>query len=100
MMNEGTDNNRFEIVFKKAEKTTETILNNVLVYSNSNTILFNSPSKINSIEIYDALGRLLFNKVNVNKTNFEINSLLKSNNILLVKVIDENNTETKRKILF
>lgn len=97
--NEGTNNNRFEIVFKKEDKTITTE-NQMLVYGNGNSLIFQSSNKIQSIEVYDTLGRMLFSKYNVDLKHFETNSILKSNSVLLINITDENQNETKTKIIF
>lgn len=99
---EGTFDDRFEIVFKKSNSEFENNLNNeVLVFSNTseNIVIKSSNTKIQSVEIYDVLGRKLFERKNVNQNNFKINSILKTNQPLIIKVHLENSQTEIRKII-
>lgn len=99
--NEGIDNTRFEIVYKKATPISSVSDNQILVYSQSNTILFNSSkNKIKNIEIFDIQGRLLFQKSDIDDTTFESASLIKTNAVILISITDENNIKTKTKMIF
>ncbi|WP_221259054.1 hypothetical protein [Flavobacterium okayamense] len=97
--NEGANNYRFEILFKK-ENEANTNENQTLVYDNGNSLIFDSSNKIKSIEVYDTLGRLLFSKSNVNLKHFETNLILKTNSVLLINLTDENQITTKTKVVF
>ena len=97
--NEGINNNRFEIVFKKEDKAI-TKENQILVYGNGNSLIFQSSNKIKSIEVYDTLGRMLFSNSNVDVKHFETNSILKTNSVLLINMTDENQNTTKTKVIF
>lgn len=99
--NEGVDNTRFEIVYKKATPNSTVSDNQILVYSQSNTILFNSSkNKIKNIEIFDIQGRLLFQKSDIDNTKFESTSLIKTNAVILISITDEKNEITKTKMIF
>lgn len=49
---------------------------------------------------YDILGRKLIAENNINVNTYEINSIKKSNSILLLKIILNNNHIEYRKIMF
>lgn len=98
---EGTTDDRFELVFKKENNTVTDSNDQILVYSNQNNLVFDSTkNKIQKIEIFDTLGRLLFSKNDIDSNYFSTNSLLKSNNVILIKIIDEERKETKTKLIF
>ena len=72
----------------------------MLVYGNGNSLIFQSTSKIKSIEVYDTLGRMLFSNSNVDVKHFETSSVLKTNTVLLINITDENQNTTKTKVIF
>ncbi|MDK2770829.1 MAG: choice-of-anchor D domain-containing protein [Flavobacterium sp.] len=97
----GEFENRFEIVYKKLTSQLNEITNNeVFAYSNNEIITVNSNNKkIDKIEVYDILGRKLFESKNVNHNSFSINSILKENQPLLVKIHLENDEIHTKKII-
>lgn len=97
----GEFENRFEIVYKKSSSQLNEITNNeVFAYSSNENITVNSNNKkVNKIEVYDILGRKLFESKNVNHNSFSINSILKENQPLLLKIQLENNEIQIKKII-
>lgn len=99
--NAGKYNSRFELHFKKQSKEIVSPQSQIMVYKNENNLVVNSTTnKILSLELYDTLGRLLFSKENINSNSFETNAIAKSNSVILVKIVDESQTETKTKVIF
>ena len=97
----GEFENRFEIVYKKSNSQNNEITNNNLIaYSNNEFINVNSDNeKINEIEVYDVLGRKLFSNNNVNQNSFTINSIVKANQPLILKMHLENDEIHIKKII-
>ncbi|WP_417882030.1 T9SS sorting signal type C domain-containing protein [Xanthomarina gelatinilytica] len=50
--------------------------------------------------VYDILGRQLFNEIDLHSNKLEIESIKKSNTVLVLKITLENNHVVFRKILF
>jgi hypothetical protein len=101
MSNKGTVNDRFVLRFAKetATKINE-ITNQLTVYDNNILTVESGKSKIKNIQIFDILGKKLFTKNNVNNTNYQINSLTRTNSLLIVKITLEDNTEEVRKVIY
>lgn len=94
---EGTYNNRFEIIYKKDKKNV-TNENNVIAISNENSITISSTQKeIHEVIIYDIL-RKVVNKQIGNATNFEIN-INKNNQVLLLEITLKDGTKIHDKII-
>ena len=101
--NENDNNDRFILRFE------DTTLSNVdfeidgnsIIISGSETIGIHSKIEaIKSISAYDILGRKLMEEHAINASDFEINSIQKSNAVLLVKITLNNNQVIYRKVLF
>ena len=102
--NQGIINDRFELHY------TNTLLNNtsfevsanqVTVFSRENNIEIKSTNQnINSITIYDILGRTLENKKDINTTIISVDTIQKNNQPLLVKVYLNNGQLITRKIIY
>jgi len=99
MANKGVIKDRFTIRFTKNENITE-ITNQLNVYDNNVLTVESGKLKIKDILIYDTLGKLLVNKNNVQVKNYQVNNLTKTNSMLIIKVILEDNSEEVRKVLY
>lgn len=98
-----TNDNRFNLKFQEKSLTVDTIkteLNKVIVNSNNNLLLVKSTEEtINTIIIYDLLGRIL-TKVNPNKKEYEFNmSQINKGSIVIVKTFLNNQTITINKTI-
>ena len=94
---EGTFNNRFEIVYKK-EKNTLVKENNIVSISEENSIkIYASQKEISQVIVYDILGKEI-TKQNRNSTNFEI-PLNKNNQVLLLEITLKNGTKIHHKLI-
>ncbi|WP_130735545.1 PA domain-containing protein [Flavobacterium sp. J27] len=98
----GIFDNRFEIVYKNSalnttDFDTETTIN---VFTNQNGINIQSSSFINEIIVYDILGKVLLNSKNINSRAYTNASILRSNQALIVKVIDQNGKMVTKKIVY
>ena len=102
----GTFNDRFVLRFINANKTLETnnfdtLSNRVLVSNKNKQIKINSSIEmIDKIQIYDLLGRKVYEKINVNANELSLSNLVVSNQVLLVKIILENDKTITKKIIY
>ena len=89
----GIYNTRFSMKYQRTlnEDAPEFNENNVRVYLKNETLYVNSgTSVIMNIEVYDIQGRLIAQQKSVKATTASIHNLKASNQVLIVKVIDEN----------
>lgn len=97
MSEEGTFNNRFEIIYKK-EKNIRIEENNVISISNENSITVASSQKeIAQVIVYDVLGKEI-KKQNGNSANFEIH-LNKNNQVLLLEITLKDGSKIHHKVI-
>jgi len=89
----GMYNNRFSLNYQRTLNIDipEFNQNNVRIYINNDTLYVNSGSSvIMTIEVYDIQGRLIAQQKSVKATSASVNNLKATNQLLIVKVIDEN----------
>ena len=100
--NAGTDNTRFELLFRNSLSTTSNVLNenNVFVYKANNAININS-GKIDmaNVKVFDIRGRLLVEKNNVNASTLSIDSSSFANQVLIVTITSNDGTKVSKKIV-
>ncbi|WP_395047898.1 T9SS sorting signal type C domain-containing protein [Flavobacterium sp.] len=100
----GTFNNRFKIHYLNPLLSNNNFVineNSVFVNANDNEILVNSTSeKIKNIQVYDVLGRMVFDKKNANENKFVIVNIQKQNQALIIKTELENNQIVTKKLIF
>lgn len=100
----GTFTDRFVLRYTNKSLGTEDFKNyeNGISVSVKNKIIniSSSSENIKDIMIYDISGKLFYNKNKVGNTVLQIQNLQSANQLLLVKVILENNFTVTRKILF
>ena len=98
----GQFDNRFKIVYHNA-----TTLNKILDYENTVNVIANdiievqsTNEPIESIAVFDILGRTLgtYNKINANE--FTISNLIKNNTTLLLKVKLQNGAVVDKKVIY
>lgn len=101
----GNLNDRFEITFENSTLSISDneIANQFIVYKDikSNLLIINNPNQleIQSIDIYDMLGKSVLNKSKIgNKPNYEFNTNF-SNGIYIVKVKLQDDTIITKKII-
>lgn len=95
---EGTFNKRFEIHYKKESNDSFTE-NEFFAFSKDNTINLNSPkSELTHVTIHDISGRIILNQ-NISGNSASINSVLKTNSVLLIKVDFKNGSSLTKKII-
>lgn len=100
---EGTFNERFEIVYKNGVLNNDSFVdtNSVSVYVNNDIVFIKSSNQdIREVVIYDILGRRLYENNSVNEKQINVSSLKEHNQALIVKMKLSNNQEITKKILF
>ena len=104
----GTFKNRFVLRYTNAyaEKTLgtstfETSKNIVLVSNKNKQIKINSSIEtIKKVQVFDLLGKLIYQKININNNELAISDLKKSNQVVLVKIVLQNGKTVTNKIVY
>ncbi|WP_152378473.1 hypothetical protein [Flavobacterium haoranii] len=73
--------------------------NDILVYSNETLNVTSNKLNIKAVTVYNVIGQLLENKKLNNTPNF-VSSLVKGNQVLIVRVELENGVTVERKVIF
>ena len=99
---QGTFNNRFELVFRDELLSTDdfSATNTVTVFGDDAGIHLNASEKISEISVHDVLGRALYEKKNSGKNEVIISAIPHSNQALFVKIKLENGALINRKLIF
>ena len=98
----GENSSRFSLKYQKTLKVDASELNDssFQVYKNKGTIYVNAGVKaINNIKVYDMQGRLIAEQKNVKANTAAINNLKVENQVLIVRVTGEDNSEVTKKLL-
>lgn len=100
----GTFNERFVLQYLPQETlgTDVPAINNnsIVVFNNNNQINIKSSEQvISKVEIYDLQGRVIFTKNNIDGQSFATQSLSVKNQMVIVKVITDNNSELVKKVM-
>jgi trimeric autotransporter adhesin len=97
----GIDNSRFTLKYQKTLKVAASAFNDsVSVYKNNGTLYVNSGSiAISSISVFDVQGRLLSEQRNVKANTATIKDQRALNQVLIVKIVGEDNSEVTKKVL-
>ena len=102
--NIGTFDDRFVLRFTNTSLATNTVelnSNNIIVYKDAIGIHIKSAKyEIKNVIIFDATGRNVLDKTNVNGTELNINGLQVAQQVLLVQVTTIDGKTTTRKIIF
>ena len=97
----GTFNNRFEITFNTTLSTPINAINQnslIVFKKNGEIVVHSNDVAIKSIKIYDLQGRLLFDKSDINETEFKLN-VGSENQIVLVKTTLINGQISAKKLV-
>ncbi|MGX7668813.1 VPS10 domain-containing protein [Flavobacterium pedocola] len=99
---QGTFNNRFELIYKSELLDSQDFnaANSFAVFGNESGIHLKAAEIITEITVYDVLGRILYAGKGESKNEAVISSIPPSNQTLLVKVKLENGTLLTRKLIF
>ena len=97
----GTFEDRFELVYKNGALSNEDFELNgsIVVYSDVNNVQLKASEEIKSVEVFDLLGRLLFQNNNLGQRLFTISSLQTNKQALFVKVKLMSGQEITKKII-
>ena len=98
----GDFKNRFELLFKKPTISQNiTTENQLMIFTNEGKIKLNSSNKkIQSIEVFDVLGKQIVSLNNIDNDNYIISNLSSSNQTLVVRVVLEDGNQITKKIIF
>jgi len=102
----GTFNDRFVLRYKNNAKTLGTenldsLENTVLVSSKNKQLKINSFAEtIEKVLVYDMLGRLFYQKENVNSNEFLTTDFISSHQTLVLKTVLQNGAIVTKKIIF
>jgi trimeric autotransporter adhesin len=97
----GIDNSRFTLKYQKTLSIDETAVeeNTISVYKNNGLLYVTSRVvAISSISVFDVQGRLLSEQKNV-KANTAFIQDVSANQVLIVKIVGEDNSEVTKKVL-
>lgn len=97
----GVDKTRFSLKYQKTLKVDETTIseNSLKISSKKGDLLVNSTFvPMNSIEVYDLLGKLIAEQKNIKTTKALLKGVLADNQVFIVKVLLENNTLITKKV--
>ena len=95
----GTFHNRFEIVYQNSNIlgiTQDVLVGNSVVIETKNGISIQASDTIQSIAIFDLLGRKIYQKEKVEQTHLLLNDFSKGNQVYIVKVKTNTFEETKK----
>ncbi|MDK2773300.1 MAG: T9SS sorting signal type C domain-containing protein [Flavobacterium sp.] len=101
--NAGTFNDRFEIVYKNSSTLNEeNVINNhfTKVFVSKVGIRISSSIEINSVIVYDVLGKVIYQNQALNTNELTINSITANNQALIVKVFDNQGNSNIQKIIY
>jgi hypothetical protein len=102
--NKGVFNDRFVLRYTNNTLNTgdfEMLDNQIIVSSKHKRITINSSAgAVQKIEVYDLLGRQLYEKGDINDSSFKIQNLMVGQPILLVKVMLKNGQIVSKKIIY
>lgn len=98
---EGVFNNRFKLVYKNALLSNESFLSDesLVIFTKEEKIQINASSVMVSVEVFDVLGRTLYNNKNVNEKTLNILSISNNSQPLIVKVVLKNGEAFLKKII-
>ncbi|PPD00318.1 MAG: hypothetical protein CTY35_02645 [Methylotenera sp.] len=99
----GDFKNRFVLRFSDQTMSVNQPLNSdaVVVFVKNNAITINTGSvQMQSLIVFDVQGRKLLTQEKVDAAEFTIDTLMKSNQVLILQIKDENNTIVNKKLVF
>lgn len=92
----GTDETRFEVVYRQAVLGTDTVTkSDFQVYRDGTAYVVSSSKKLGRVEIYDTAGRLM-KTVNVNDTSVRIDTSAFVNGVYIIKAENSGDVKTKK----
>ena len=98
----GVDNARFSLKYQKTLKVDRPTLNenSVSIYKNNGTLYVNSGAVvIDNIKVFDVQGKLIAEQKNGKATTAVINNLKATHQVLIVKIVGEDNSCVTKKVV-
>ena len=96
----GNFEDRFEIVYKPVTQSLN-IVKGIVIYPVNNSInVKSSESKIESITVYDVLGKNIFSKEGINQNDYSFSNIIRTNSVKIVTVILQNGETVTKKIVY
>jgi hypothetical protein len=98
----GTFNDRFEIRFTASVLGTDSVVfneNSVAIVANNKQVGVRSSKTIESVQVFDLLGRKIFAKDKINATTFKTATLTSIEQVMIVKVTLDGGYEITRKVI-
>ena len=95
----GIVNNRFLIRYSQ-NVISDNSDNQINVYVNNDINIKSTNELIKNVTVYDILGRTLLDMKNISKKEVLLSTLRPTGNIVIVKTMLQNDTETTKKIIF
>ena len=99
----GVNNERFVLRYTDGRLNNEDDQfnnNGLFVISDESIQIVSNNLKIKNIEVFDVLGRSLVSKTNLDSNSVFVDEIVKSNNVLIVNIVLENDIKISRKVLF
>ncbi|CAM4437448.1 reprolysin-like metallopeptidase [Flavobacterium terrigena] len=98
---EGVFNDRFKVVFtnKISENQSPVSDESVVVFTQNEELIINASQEITTVEIFDVLGRNIYNNLKVNDKVLNISSIANRNQALLVKVTFKTGQSVTKKVI-
>lgn len=100
----GTIDDRFEIQFEEGALSVNNpkdLSNAIIVYKNSDVIYVNAGNEImTDVKIFDARGRLITSKADIQTSQVEFNGLQVANQLLLIQITTQNGEKTTKKVAY
>ena len=98
--NDGVFNNRFKVVFKNTLANDAFISDdNVVVFTQNEQLKISASQEITSVEVFDVLGRNIYNNFNVKDKVLNISSIADRNQALFVKVTFTTGNSVTKKVI-
>lgn len=98
----GIWNDRFVLRYRETTLSNDEFdyANEVKIFANSNINISSVNQSIKEVIVYDILGKTLVDKKNVNKNEVVLTDIIPTNNMLIVKVILDNDAEVIKKVIY
>ena len=98
---EGVFNDRFKVVFNNVVLVNPAFISEdgVVVFTQNEELKINASHEMAKVEVYDVLGRIIYNNKNVNDKVLNISSIANRNQALLVKITFTTGQSVTKKVI-
>ncbi|MES2864507.1 MAG: zinc-dependent metalloprotease family protein [Bacteroidota bacterium] len=98
---DGVFNDRFKIVFANSALSNETFVSDesIVVFTQNEELKINASQEIATVEVFDMLGRNIYNNSKVNDKTLNISSIANRNQALLVKITLTSGQSVAKKVI-